>query len=227
MDTREKLAEELANALGDALVSAVAYGPPEATPGVVPSLLVVLAEVSSDNLALMRKPIADALKKEAIGVMTLTENELKRSADVFPIKFRAIRRNGKTLHGKDLVQKMEIRDSHLRLRCEQELKNLSLRLRQRYLQGLRTAKQKASALSSSVGSLRQDLAVLAELKEGKSDVSSNELTEIAKGWDLDLSLLDKADKLAEEKKPDDSEADSIYHAFRTMVDKAADIADRI
>lgn len=227
MDTRVKLAEDLANALGDALVSAVAYGPPNAKPGVVPSLLVVLDEVSSDNLALMRKPVADALKKDDLGIMTLTENELKRSADVFPIKFRAIRRNGKTLQGKDLVQKMEIRDSHLRLRCEQELKNLSLRLRQRYLQGLRTAKQKASALASSVGSLRQDLAVLAELKEGKSDLSPKELAEVAKGWDLDLSPLDQAEKLADEKKPDDVKADSTYHAFRAMVDQAADIADRL
>ena len=227
MDTRVKLAEDLANALGDALVSAVAYGPPKAKPGVVPSLLVVLDEVSSDNLALMRKPVADALKKDELGIMTLTENELNRSADVFPIKFRAIRRNGKTLQGKDLVKKMEIRDSHLRLRCEQELKNLSLRLRQRYLQGLRTAKQKASALASSVGSLRQDLAVLAELKEGKSGLSPDELAKVAKGWELDLSPLDQAEKLADEKKPDDVEADSTYHAFRAMVDKAADIADRL
>ena len=227
MDIREKLTDELANALGDALVSVIAYGPKEAKPGIIPSLLVVLVEVSRDNLALMRKPVADAIKKEAVGIMTLTENELNRSADVFPIKFRAIRRNGKTLRGKDLVQNMEICESPLRLRCEQELKNLSLRLRQRYLQGLRTAKQKVGALVSSVGSLRQDLAVLAELKEGKSDVTQQELSTIVKGWGLEFSLLEKIDNLTDEKKPDDIEVESTYHAFRDMVDQAADIADRL
>ena len=227
MDIREKLTDELSNTLGDALVSVIAYGPKEAKPGIIPSLLVVLTEVSNNNLSLMRKPVADAIKKEAVGIMTLTENELNRSADVFPIKFRAIRRNGKTLRGKDLVQKMEICESHLRLRCEQELKNLSLRLRQRYLQGLRTAKQKVEALVSSVGSLRQDLAVLAELKEGKSDVTQQELSTIVKGWGLEFSLLEKIDNLADEKKPDDIEVESTYHAFRDMVDQAADIADRL
>ena len=65
------------------------------------------------------------------------------------------------------------------------------------------------------------------IKEGKSGLSPDELAKVAKGWELDLSPLDQAEKLADESKPDDVEADSTYHAFRAMVDKAADIADRL
>ena len=227
MTTREKLAKELENALGEELVSIAEYGPSSSEDGQVPSLLVVLAAVSSDNLALMRKPIENAHKNDAVGVMTLTENELKRSADVFPIKFRSISQNGRTLHGKNLISDMEIVDSHLRLRCEQELKNLSLRLRQKYLQGARTAKQKISLLISVSNTFRQNLAVLAELKEGKINVSREELGTITAGWALDLSPLAKIGKLTADEKPDDSEAESTYHAFRAMVDQAADIADKL
>jgi hypothetical protein len=227
MTTREKLAAELENALGEELVSIAEYGPSTSEDGQVPSLLVVVKAVSSDNLALMRKPIENAQKADPVGIMTLTENELKRSADVFPIKFRAISQNGRTLHGKNLISDMEIVDSHLRLRCEQELKNLSLRLRQKYLQGARTAKQKISLLISVSNTFRQNLAVLAELKEGKTNASGEELTNIAEGWELDLSPLDKAIKLLADKKPDDSEAESTYHEFRGMVDHAADIADKL
>ena len=227
MTTREKLAKELENALGEELVSIAEYGPSSSEDGQVPSILVVLAAVSSDNLDLMRKPIENAHKNDAVGIMTLTENELKRSADVFPIKFRAISQNGKTLHGKNLISDMEIVDSHLRLRCEQELKNLSLRLRQKYIQGARTADLKASLLTSASHTFRQNLVVLAELKEGKTNASREELANIAEGWELDLSPLDKATKLLADKKPDDSEAESTYHEFRGMVDHAADIADKL
>ena len=227
MTTREKLAKELENALGEELVSIAEYGPSSSEDGQVPSILVVLAAVSSDNLALMRKPIENAHKNDAVGIMTLTENELKRSADVFPIKFRAISQNGKTLHGKNLISDMEIVDSHLRLRCEQELKNLSLRLRQKYIQGARTADLKASLLTSASNTFRQNLVVLAELKEGKTNASREELANIAEGWELDLSPLEKVRKLTSDKKPDDSEAESTYHDFRDMVDHAADIADKL
>jgi hypothetical protein len=227
MTTREKLAKELENALGEELVSIAEYGPSSSEDGQVPSILVVLAAVSSDNLALMRKPIENAHKNDAVGIMTLTENELKRSADVFPIKFRAISQNGKTLHGKNLISDMEIVDSHLRLRCEQELKNLSLRLRQKYIQGARTADLKASLLTSASNTFRQNLVVLAELKEGKTNASREELANIAEGWELDLSPLEKVRKLTADKKPDDSEAESTYHDFRDMVDHAADIADKL
>jgi hypothetical protein len=227
MTIRQKLADELHAALEKNLVSIAEYGPTSSKGGLTPSLLVVLDSVSQDNLDLMREPIRDAMKQDAIGVMTLTENELMRSADVFPIKFRSIKQNGKTLHGKDLIAKMDVPNSHLRLRCEQELKNLSLRLRQKYLQAHSSPKQKLSFLSSVSRSLTQNLAVLAELKDGKASASQEELVSITREWDIDLELLERINELSTQENPTEPEVESVYHEFRSIVDKAAEIADRL
>lgn len=227
MTTRQKLADELNDILMGKMVSIVEYGPPSSEGGLTPSLLIVLESVSADSLDLMRKPIINALKKDAVGVMTLTEKELLSSADVFPIKFRSIKKSGRTLHGKDLITKMHVSDSHLRLRCEQELKNLSLRLRQKYLQAIISPKQKASLLSSASRSLVQNLLVLAELKEGKTNASQEELESITRDWEVDIGLLERIRVLSVQETPNELEVDSLYHDFRAMVDKAAEIADEL
>lgn len=59
----------------------------------------------------------------------LTMEELQKSADVYPIKFLDLSQNHKVLIGSDPFEKVEVHQDNLRLRCEQELRNMALRLR--------------------------------------------------------------------------------------------------
>ena len=69
--------------------------------------------------------------------------------------------------------------------------------------------------------------VLAELKEGKTNASQEELESITRDWDVDIGLLERIRVLSVQEKPNELEVDSLYHEFRAMVDKAAEIADEL
>ncbi|HNV71122.1 MAG TPA: hypothetical protein PKO06_15575, partial [Candidatus Ozemobacteraceae bacterium] len=53
--------------------------------------------------------------------------------DVFPIKFMGMQETHRVLFGEDILTRITIQPTHLRLRCEQEMKNILLRLRTLFL----------------------------------------------------------------------------------------------
>ena len=69
-----------------------------------------------------------------IQLLTLTTSDLNTSTDVFPIKFLDMQQDYEVLSGDDVVKGLEVGRDNLRFRCEQEIKNLMLRLRAMYMQ---------------------------------------------------------------------------------------------
>jgi hypothetical protein len=68
-----------------------------------------------------------------VGRVVLTRIDLNRSTDVFPTRFLSLQQHHLLLHGVDVLNGLAIARDHLRLRCEQELKDLVLQLRELYL----------------------------------------------------------------------------------------------
>ncbi|MEK6233130.1 MAG: hypothetical protein N2C14_00305, partial [Planctomycetales bacterium] len=77
--------------------------------------------------------VRDHARQFPFSMMTLTEAELLGSCDVFPVKFLGVREFHAVLAGKECLSDLPIHSKDLRLRCEQEVKNLMLRLRNFYL----------------------------------------------------------------------------------------------
>lgn len=76
--------------------------------------------------------LAEAIKSEGIASqiapIILSVEELHGSTDVFPITFLEMQRRYDVLAGQDVLSELAVSHVHLRLRCEQELKNLLLRI---------------------------------------------------------------------------------------------------
>ncbi|MCP4664105.1 MAG: hypothetical protein GY856_52645 [bacterium] len=96
------------------------------------NLLVVLGKI---DVAILRSVLDHVVKGRRYGIAPffITETNLRSSTDVFPVKFLAIQESYCVLWGRDILRELEISRAHLRLRCEQEVKNLLLRLRRHFL----------------------------------------------------------------------------------------------
>ncbi|MDB4813266.1 hypothetical protein OAH06_04040, partial [Akkermansiaceae bacterium] len=134
----------LKNDLGDSLVSVVLYG------GLVKNEMIketdrvkIMIVVKNANIPSLDK-VGDALsstkRAKQIQLLTLTPADLSSSTDVFPIKFLDMQQDYEILHGEDFVKDLEVGRDHLRIRCEQEVKNLMLKLRSMYLRSRKDSK---------------------------------------------------------------------------------------
>ena len=160
--------------------------------------------------------------------MIITESELAQSTDVFPIKFLGIQRYHEILYGKNVMEGLEIKTTHLRLRCEQELKNLAMRLRQQYLYRANFFDSLATTLIQARATLLDNLGTLAELKNNEIP-DSFEVMKLAEGWGLEVGVLDEIKTLEPGGTPKLklSEIRIIYGRFMMCTDKAAALADQL
>ncbi|MEN9797784.1 MAG: hypothetical protein RL653_1480 [Pseudomonadota bacterium] len=100
------------------------------------NVVVVLADAAPGTLDRISGPLQQATRHVGLEPFLLVAGEIPRAADVFPTKFADIVAHHVLLSGEDPFSELVIPHAHLRLRVEQELRNLCLRLRRRYV-GLR------------------------------------------------------------------------------------------
>ena len=93
--------------------------------------------------------------------LVMTIDYIKSSLDVFPIEFFNFREIHHTLHGKDIFFDLNIKDHHLRLQCEREIKAKLLWLGQIYIESLGDEQLLSDKLAASItGYLPLLLAIL-------------------------------------------------------------------
>lgn len=133
-----RLRDSLADSLGQNLLSLIQYFPDGVDPqglNVAQQLRVLIVLDVLDLTSL--NACADALQavsgSELVAPMVLSHAELVSSTDVFPVTFLEMKQHYEVLTGKDVLAELVISDAHLRLRCEQELKNLLLRMQSAFL----------------------------------------------------------------------------------------------
>lgn len=107
--------------------SAVRGGWREATSDV--DLICVLEHDSEELLAAIGPPLELARFAARIEAMILTRAEIPRSADCFPLLYGDVARTSVTLCGKNPFPGLHISDEHIRLRIEQELREVRIRMR--------------------------------------------------------------------------------------------------
>lgn len=173
LESLQELRGRLQRELGDDLAALIVYGdivrPNQFTPGESPvELLLVLELTSTDVLDRVGPCLGWAQKQFRMSAMTLTEKDLKQSCDVFPIQFLDMKENHRLLCGRDVLEPLEIADYHLRLRCEQELRNLTIRMRRTYLRYSGNSDKLRSEIVSSAKVFVRLLGVAILLKAGFS-----------------------------------------------------------
>lgn len=228
----ERLCEQLREALGDQLVSVVLYGglaKGEYNPGTSDvNVVIVFDPVTVSSLDKAAPIIQGGMRDFRLSTMLLSESDLRRSAEVFPVKFLDMYRYHRVLWGKDVFAGLTISREHVRLRCAQEITNLLLRLRQFYVQRGHRPELVESTLTRAISSFLTSLNTLTELKTGEASATKPAVIDAAERIGLDAKTLREVFALKQgELKPDPEESKRLYDLFMITVQQAAVLVDTV
>jgi predicted nucleotidyltransferase len=164
-------AESLNKAMGDRLVMSALYG------SIVKggfrressdvNLLVVLSMMDMETHKILSSPLQNAREDFKLAPIFLEEHELSRFADLFPVRFYAIRKCYKVLQGRDLLKTVAMKWDFFRERVRHELMEVRQDLRNGLLFGLPSAFMLTRSLKAILPRLLCILRVLAESPEGE------------------------------------------------------------
>jgi hypothetical protein len=191
--------------------SAVRGGWREATSDV--DLICVLEDDSEAVLAAIGPPLELARCAARIETMILTKPEISRSADCFPLLYGDVGRTSVTLCGANPFTGLQISDEHKRLRIEQELREIRIRMR-RVAADLSGAANFGGAIERKLKQARGPLwALLALRGEPADDHLEEVLKAAARAYDIDVAPLRR---LREEP----AAANAAYAALAKLLDAA-------
>lgn len=136
-DILNKFVEEVKIIYGQNLKSVVLYGSKASGEHTEKhsdyNLLLILGDIKFSDLKSFNKTMKFWIKNGNQLPLLFTMEQLKNSADVFPMEFFDMKDHNKILYGEDLFKNLEIKNTHLRHECEFELKGKLLKLRQGYM----------------------------------------------------------------------------------------------
>ena len=191
-------------------------------------LMVVVKEINTTVLDRLAVAFRKKSRTGQLQPLVLSEEDLRSSTDVFPIKFLDMQQDYELLSGKDVMKGLEIKREHLRLRCEQEIKNLMLRLRRLYVMGQDGSNPLSQIMLRAYFAFLSSLDVLAELKTDKVYRRDDEILEAAAGLGLNVEPLRRIHgiRLGRELGGLDEEK-KVYNQLMATVRQAAAMVDRI
>ena len=153
----DDLVQQLRQVHGDALRAAVLYGSAASGEQVAGhSDFNVLVIVSSIDIPQMRRLGQTMRAWQEAGnppVLVLTEQEWRRSADIFPMEYADILERHRVLYGALALSGLTVDAQHLRLQTEQEAMGKLLRLRRGVMVAGTDAERQSELLRSSFSSL--------------------------------------------------------------------------
>jgi len=161
------LRESLRSAAGDNLRALVLYG------GVARgrfraghsdvNVAVVLGDAGVDSLEAVAPALQAAWRSIRVEPMVLSHDEVAAAAEVFPTKFLDIRDHSQLLSGEDPFATLDVPAEHVRLRIEQSLRNLAMRLRRRFVSIADSPSEMRTALVSAARPFAIELNALLEV----------------------------------------------------------------
>lgn len=187
------LADRLSASLREDLVSVVLFGGAargQFDPRVSDANVMVVLRADSleilDAISVATQPF---LRQFQLSLLTVTEEDLPDSAEVFPTKFLDIQRYHETLWGKDVTTAFAVPRDRLERHALRQLMNLHLRLRQVYLEARGRPEVLDRMIRRSVSTLLLQLGILLELRSGKRCETNEEVLENASAAGLDRERL--------------------------------------
>lgn len=225
-----RFSDALKEALGDGLEALLLYGPvakgDEFGPKTPVDTLLVVRDAGLVTLDAIAPALRRAHGELRLTTMVMTQKDLASSADVFPSKFIDMQEHHRVLVGSDPLAGVEISNAHLRLRCEQELKNLMLRLRTRYMRTSTTPQSLLETLGDMGNRFVDLLRNLIRLREGKAPAHRAEVVQNVEGLGVDPRLLEELLAIDRGRfSPSPTEARALAERLLVAVTHAASLAD--
>ncbi|HUA21988.1 MAG TPA: hypothetical protein VMB25_24760 [Bryobacteraceae bacterium] len=161
------------------------------------NLLLVLSSFDAAKADAIRGPFGAARAAIRLTAMFLLESEIRQAQELFGQKFSDIARRHRVLYGSDPFEAPDIPRAAVLLRVKQVLLNLTLRLREAYVERGTTPERVSELVADSAGPLRSCAATLLEL-EAKPQLPPKEaLIQFVAGlgepgWDEVLARISEA-----------------------------------
>jgi hypothetical protein len=228
-----KLAEDLAGAAGANLTGLILYG------GLARgryrtgksdiNVVVLLADTSTESLTLIAPILRAAWRAVRVEPFIVKVTEVPRLAEVFPTKVLDIQTYRIVLRGEDPFARIVVSREQIRLRVEQGLCNLALRLRRRYISIFDDSRSLATTLADAAVAFKVELAALLQLAgkdEPSESTSAAVLESAAVAFDLDREALSRMAALRRDASlPEDLAG--LYDRVLTAISRAAEIVSRM
>ena len=116
------------------------------------NLLIVARSLNLDVLDAASRAIPEDRKPPHVSPLFLTQRQIEKSLDVFPIEWIDIKERHLRLEGQDVLGPLEVPRVHLRLQIEQELREKLITLRQAYLAHARRPEALGEVLQAAASS---------------------------------------------------------------------------
>lgn len=222
--TLDSLRQALTVALGENLVSVIQYAADK--PRV--NVLVVVRSLEQADWGQLSSAFDKLKGRATVESLLLSEDSLKTSTDVFPILIREIKSEYSVVHGEDVIAGLKVHRSHLRLRCEQELKNLQLRMQSICLMHFASPHRLRMALIRDCQTFVPLLEVAYELTEQRLASADELLRTAARKFELDEESLSFALQFATEGgEVDEDTISKSYIELMTAVRMTAAFVDQL
>jgi hypothetical protein len=229
----QQLKEELTRAAGANLAGLILYG------GLARgrfragqsdvNVVVLLNDASAGALAAIAPALRTARRAAAVDPMILTPGELPAAALAFPTKFLDIKEHHVVLAGTDSFAALDVPREAIRRRAAQQLRNMALRLRRRYLAITDDREAQATTLAGTARPLALEAAALLRLA-GKhvpeEDRTAAIFAAAATAFDLDNEALARLAELRQQPGTKDDMA-ALYGKVLAIVTRLADRADQL
>lgn len=228
-----RLKDDLTRAAGQNLAGLILYGgvargryrPGKSDVNVV----VLLRDASPAALAAIAPALQTAWRAAGIDPLLLTPDEVQRAADVFATKFLDVKSHHVVLAGENPFAHLEVKREHLRLRVEQELRNLLLRLRRGYVSAGGDAALLSRLLTRAARPFALQLLALLQLA-GKEvpaeDRTSAVFDAAAAAFGLEREPLARLAEFRHNTQPT-GDVNTLYHSTLDAIARTADLADKM
>lgn len=222
------------DALGEGFIGALLYGSAvhegwSAEHSDINILLITTTAGKAECDALSA-PLQRAERALPLALEVITRRDLERSADVFPLKFLDMQRNHLLLEGEDALGEVPIAWDHLRLRVEQQLKEVAFDLRHNYLLFREQPEQLLGFLRRAYSDFLISSGALLFLKDGEWWVTGKDAIrrEVVEALAVDEGLMDRMQALQRrEFSPNVEQLRELYGEFMACVEAVASIVDQM
>jgi len=139
------------------------------------NFLVVLTENGIERLSAVMETVKKWHKRRVDVPLFVTREYIESSLDSFPIEFLNMKNYHTLVYGDDVLQDLEIKPEHLRLKCEEQVKGKLLHLREGFL---RTGSNKTALkqlLTATVPAFASIFTALLALKQEEIPVKKSEI----------------------------------------------------
>jgi predicted nucleotidyltransferase len=193
------------------------------------NLVVLLDDTSTESLSAIAPVLRAAWREVRVEPFIIKASEAERLAETFPTKLLDIQTHHIVLMGEDSFSGIDVSRKLIRLRIEQSLTNLVLRLRRRYISIFDNPRSLAMALAEQAVPLKVELAALLQLAgkdEPSESTSAAVLESAAAAFDLDREALLLMAALRRDASPPE-DLPALYNRALATIARAAEIVSRM